>query len=160
MLTDISARLLLTGLTNSCKMSTTSGSAAATTAERALRNALQVKHVKELWIFLGCVIGFLSIVNFTRRLFNIVYKSTSTIDAPSSEKKDVEDGGSSKTLHYSIRRLPSAMATGFRILAFRLSIPIAPGSILSISELTFILIYIAAMLIWLLVDSKPSGLYI
>lgn len=122
-------------------------------ADRALRDALQIRHVRELWIFLGCVVGFLSIVNFTARLFNVVYRSTLSKDTSWSEKKDVENGRSSKTVQYSIRRLPSALATGFRILFFRWSVPIGPGSILFISELTFILVYIAAMLIWLLVDS-------
>ncbi|EJD01186.1 uncharacterized protein FOMMEDRAFT_90010 [Fomitiporia mediterranea MF3/22] len=53
----------------------------------------------------------------------------------------------------SLRHVPSAFASLFRVLAFRTTVPIGPSSVMSVAELVFILGYITALLVWLWINT-------
>lgn len=132
--------------------------AIVTAADRQARNRIQLAHVKQLWIFLGSVLVFFTLLNAIRHLS----KRLTTLPEPSKfstkEKSDEELNKTPRPIPSLFQRSLSALRTGFRIAFFRWSVPIGPGSIASVSELTFIFVYIAAMFVWLLVDSKSVHL--
>lgn len=129
-----------------------------TAADRAYRNKVQVAHVKQLWYFLASVLFFLTCVRVLRytwsRLATHPKQSNST-----NEKVDEEKNLDTPSTRSSFQRFFAALASGFRILFFRISVPIGPGVIASISELTFTFAYIATMFVWLLTDSKSITLF-
>jgi ferric-chelate reductase len=121
------------------------------------RKHIQFEHVKDLWLFLASLLAFLTVIRVLRLLFRlfILSRRVNYVEPLEPEKHDVESTTSTiKTrVNSPIYRLQSAIATTFRIVAFRWSIPIGPGSFASISELTFIFGYMAAMFLWLFLDS-------
>jgi ferric-chelate reductase len=128
--------------------------------ERIRLNRLYVRHV---WIFLGSTILFFALVNFSRRLVSALNRrsqraSLRSTNQGDSEKKDAEHAGSARanrTHRPSIpSRLTGSVSTAFRIVAFRWSLWIGPFNLGSLGELTFILSYIAANLIWLFVGRE------
>lgn len=125
-----------------------------TDADKALKAEQQAKYVKELWIFLASVVALLTLVRAVRCLLSVVFSSRSTLGSGSiSEKDDSETVQPGRSGRVSWRRLPTAFSTAFRVVAFRLNIPIGPGSVASVAELLFIFGYITAVFIWLLIDS-------
>lgn len=124
---------------------------------RRARKQIQLAHVKQLWIFLASVIAFFTVLRVLRFIlrFILVSRSANRVELVVSEKEDLEFTAPTtmRRINSPILRLYAAVATGFRIVAFRWSLPIGLGSVASISELTFIFIYIAAMFLWLFLDS-------
>lgn len=126
-------------------------------ADRAVKAAQQAEFVRDLWLVIASVIGFLTIIRLLRLGLWYIRKPNQLQGAPSTpatEKTSPEDGRTGSTGKVSWRRIPAALASGFRIVAFRLSIPIGPGSVASIAELSFICGYIAVMFILLFNHSK------
>ncbi|KIJ94089.1 hypothetical protein K443DRAFT_134858 [Laccaria amethystina LaAM-08-1] len=126
--------------------------------DRLAKKQIQFEHIKDLWIFLASLLAFLTVIRILRlllRLF-ILSRRVNYVEPLEPEKHDVESTTSTiKTrVNSPIYRLQSAIATTFRIVAFRWSIPIGPGSFASISELTFIFGYMAAMFLWLFLDTR------
>ncbi|KAF8974334.1 FAD-binding domain-containing protein [Flammula alnicola] len=127
-------------------------SVTTTPAQRLIRNQKQLAHVKQLWYFLASVLFLLTLVRVTRYVWAKL--------APPPEPRDVTRKRRRRKKHpfpshlFCIPEGLSAFSTGFRIVFFRWSVPIGPGAIASMSELTFILLYIAAMFVWLLVDTQ------
>jgi hypothetical protein len=131
---------------------------------RRARKQIQLAHVKQLWIFLASVIAFFTVLRVLRLILSFIVVScpANRVELVVSEKKDLESTSSTtmRRINSPILRLYAAVATGFRIVAFRWSLPIGPGSVASISELTFIFVYIAAMFLWLFLHSMPPALRI
>ena len=125
--------------------------------DRLARKQIQFEHVKDLWIFLASLLAFLTVIRVLRLLFRLftLSRRVNYVEPLEPEKQDVESTISTINIRINapIHRLQSAIATTFRIVAFRWSIPIGPGSFASISELTFIFGYMAAMFLWLFLDS-------
>lgn len=132
-----------------------------------LKAALQSEYVKELWWFLGVVVGLLTIINWTSRLLRLAFKPTRAPDSRSStpstdsiEKGAIEQRSfeaiphGRRTGRLSLRRLPTAIAGIFRNLAFRTTLSIGPSAVMSVTEATFILSYVIALLVWLFISSK------
>lgn len=130
---------------------------APTPADRALKNRLQEQSVKELWMFIGAVILLFSCINAGRYLFLRFYR-TNMLHLV-KEKSDSEPLRSIPKAQMSFRRLPAVCLSVFRIVAFRLAIPIGPNSVMLVSELTFICGYIIVIFTCLLVNSKYSNYY-
>lgn len=128
----------------------------SSSADRVLKAKLQEQSVKELWMFIGAVILLLSCIRAGRYLFSRVYRTT-VISRLVTAKSDPECLDSIPKVQMSFRRLPAACLSAFRIVAFRVSIPIGPSSVMLVSELTFICGYIIAIFTWLLVNSKCSN---
>lgn len=122
-------------------------------AQRAIRNKIQVAHVRELWIFLGSVLAFFTVVNFFCSLWSALSPIPKSRGFSSKEKFD-EETNHARLKQSTSQRSLSALTTGFRIVFFRWSVPIGPSAVASITELSFTFMYIVAMLVWLLVDSK------
>jgi hypothetical protein len=131
---------------------------------RRARKQIQLAHAEQLWIFLASVIAFFTVLRVLPLIlrFIVVSRSSNRVELMVSEKKDLESTPSTtmRRINSPILRLYAAVATGFRIVAFRWSLPIGPGSAASISELTFIFVYIAVMFLWLFLDSMPPALRI
>ncbi|KAI0693553.1 ferric reductase NAD binding domain-containing protein [Cytidiella melzeri] len=130
-------------------------------ADRLLKAQQQRKYVRDLWIFLASVVAFLAVVRATRLLLSLVFSAkriSAAVDssphATPPEKSDPEAINKQQTGKMCLRRLPVALGSAFRVLAFRLSIPIGPGSKATVAELLFIFGYIAVMLILCFVDTK------
>lgn len=124
---------------------------------RRARKQIQLAHVKQLWIFLASVIAFFTILRVLRLIlrFFLVSRPANRVELVVSEKEDLESTSTTvRRINSPISRLYGAVATGFRIAAFRWSLPIGPGSVASISELTFIFIYIAANFLWLFLNTN------
>ncbi|EKM59392.1 uncharacterized protein PHACADRAFT_169942 [Phanerochaete carnosa HHB-10118-sp] len=123
-----------------------------TEADLALKAEEQREYVKDLWIFLASVVAFLTIVRALRLVLSLVIRPRS-VASLLSEKSGAEVIQAGRNGKVSLRRLPAAFASAFRIVAFRLSLPIGPGSVASVAELTFIFGYIAVMLVILLINT-------
>ena len=124
-----------------------------TDADIALKAKQNAKYVRDLWILIACVIGFLTVVNFSRRLHVKLTKSRPSV---SIQEKDstIEGPNMGNMGKPSLRRLPSAVASLFQVVMFRRTLPLGPGGIISMTEATFIIIYMVVHLILLFVDSE------
>jgi ferric-chelate reductase len=114
-------------------------------ADILLKVEHQAKYVKELWLFLASIIALLTVVN-------VISKIVDGISPPKSQAKE-QYASSSGHGRFSLRRLPAAIASSFKIIAFRVTVPIGPSSVTSVTEIIFILGYIIALITWLFVDS-------
>lgn len=125
-----------------------------TEADLALKAEQQARYVKDLWILLSCVVAILTLIRVLRSILSFSW-STRHAEKPCSEKTtDVEAVQSGLNGRISLRRLPTALTSAFRIVAFRLNIPVGPGSVASVAELVFILGYIVVMLVLMLINSQ------
>ncbi|KAJ3554162.1 hypothetical protein NM688_g3250 [Phlebia brevispora] len=129
-----------------------------TDADIALKAKQNAKYVRDLWILIACVIGFLTVVRALRwLLFSVIFPARpvpSSEFTTQSEKTNGEAVQSGASGRVSWRRLPSAFTSAFRVVAFRLNIPIGPGSVASVTELLFIFGYMAAIFAWLFIDTE------
>ncbi|KAF8076261.1 FAD-binding domain-containing protein [Lyophyllum atratum] len=128
-----------------------------TAADRAYRNERQAEYVKQIWYLIACTIACLSCIRALRFLCSRL--TTHGADTVVKEKTDPEAAAISDKKTMSISRLPLAVVTTFRIVAFRWTIVIGSYDLASVSEVTFILGYMAAVFIWLLVDTRDLQSY-
>ena len=136
-----------------------SRSSSPSEAELKLKAEQQAEYVKQLWLFLTAVIGLLTVINWSRLLLRTLRASraqkrrgdNSLESVYVTETVPFPSGATNGRL--SLRRIPQAISSTFRVLAFRTTVPIGPSSVMSVSELTFIIGYVAALLVWLWVNS-------
>ncbi|GLB33682.1 putative FAD-binding domain containing protein [Lyophyllum shimeji] len=131
--------------------------ARVTAADRAYRDKRQAEYAKELWYLIACIIAFLLCIRALRFLYSRI--ATRRPVANIKEKSDPEDGHSSSRTTISFSRLPLAVSTLFRIVAFRWTVAIGSHNLASLSEVTFILGYMIAVFSWLLVDTRDLQSY-
>ncbi|KAI5119903.1 hypothetical protein M0805_003707 [Coniferiporia weirii] len=135
-------------------------SSSPTTEDIELKATLQAKYVKELWLFLTAVIGLLTIINWSTRIFTLLHRpdrvplGDSMPSLPSEKKSPLEAVDPGRTGRIALHRLPYAFATSFRTLAFRTTVPIGPSSVMSVTEVVFIAGYVISLLVWLLVSTQ------
>jgi ferric-chelate reductase len=138
-------------------LSPTLNSRALSPADRLLKAKQQKVAVQELWTFLASVIALLTCLRALYVLQELFFKPPKVANVGQTDKLALEaPGKTAQRGRTSLRRTPAALAAAFRIVAFRLSIPVGPGSLASVSELVFILGYIAAIFTLLLTDSTVS----
>jgi hypothetical protein len=131
--------------------------AAFTAADRAIRTQKDRKAVRDIWLFLASVIVFLTLVNVARKVAAWLHASRhigvrrSVVDA---EKRGDLTPSQQRPATSTISRLLSSTTTAFRIVAFRVPIPIGLNALATVSELAFIFAYIAANFLWLFLDSE------
>ncbi|KAH8118598.1 ferric reductase NAD binding domain-containing protein [Phellopilus nigrolimitatus] len=135
-----------------------------TPAEIALKAAQQKLYVEELWLFLTAIIGILTIANWSMRLLALLReRERLPFDNDKRglpfEKRTLEASDPGRTGKVSLRRFPDAFASSFRNIAFRTTVPIGPSSVMSVAELSFVILYIVALLIWLWVDTKDMDTF-
>ncbi|CAA7259897.1 unnamed protein product [Cyclocybe aegerita] len=126
----------------------------STPADRVIRNRIQRERAKQLWYLLACVVALLTIIRFARYVWSRWDKFPTVGQNPTKEKGDEEKDARRPVSSSTFQRAVAAFTTSFRITFFRLNVPIGPGSIASVSELTFILVYIAVMFVLLFVDTR------
>ena len=115
----------------------------------SLKSRLQREYTKDLWLFLASVIAF-----FT--LLNIVRKSLAAIASRSASQHEKTGGEAAQpgnTGKISLRRLPLAVASSFRIAAFRIPIACGFGASASPFEVTFIALYMVFTFVLLFINS-------
>ena len=95
--------------------------AGPTTADIRLKSYQQAKYVKELWLFLTAVIGLLAIFNWSSRLllYACKLKWASGVGVVSHGKRSPEALKPGGTGRVSLRRVPDAIGSLFRVIAFR-----------------------------------------
>nr|VWP00534.1 Pre-mRNA-splicing ATP-dependent RNA helicase PRP28 (EC [Ganoderma boninense] len=116
------------------------------------REAQQKEAVRRMWVLIASVVAFLFAVRVLRftlsLLFDFLFCASEEPmlairkDGKASSQEIVLPGRNGRA---SWRRIPSACASGFRIIFFRVQVPLLVGAA-SIAELFFVFGYIAAML--------------
>ncbi|EMD40636.1 hypothetical protein CERSUDRAFT_111219 [Gelatoporia subvermispora B] len=124
-----------------------------TAAQKAEKAHQQAEYVRDLWLIIASIIVFLALIRVTRFLLARLFKLSPSVKSDQSKKYSLETIDPNQTRRASWRRVPSAIASAFRIVAFRCSIPIGPGAVASIAELTFILGYIIVMFVLLFTNT-------
>ncbi|KAL5487797.1 FRP1_3 [Sanghuangporus weigelae] len=125
-------------------------------AQLSEKAKLQEGYVDELWYLLTAVIGLLTIVHWSTRLYSFLRKpqrGQNNSNATNIEKTSPEASTPGQTGKASIRRLPQAFCSVFKIVAFRTTVPIGPSSVMSVTELVFITGYVIALLVWLWINT-------
>lgn len=128
--------------------------ASPTKADLALKAEQQAKYVKDLWIVLACVVALLALIRTLRFASSFIPSGRHALRPPTVEKTDLESMQSGRNDRISWKRLPAAISSTFRVVAFRSNIPVGPGAVVSIAELLFVLGYISIMLVLLLINSE------
>lgn len=123
-----------------------------TPAQIKAKGAKQDLYTRDLWLFLGSVIAFFSLVNAAKKLSLSI--SPRTPETQGKEEGEVVP--TNNTRKPSLRRIPAAVASSFRVTAFRIPIPLGFGASASTFEVTLITLYMAVVLVLLLIDSKHS----
>ncbi|KAI0775988.1 hypothetical protein BD413DRAFT_257872 [Trametes elegans] len=115
--------------------------------DKALKEAQQKKAIEELWLLIAGIVAFLFVVRVLRLAAATLLRRRPTQPLAGSGEKatlaEVVIPG--RTGRASWRRIPGAVASAFRIIAFRVQIPLGVG-VASITELFFILAYITVTL--------------
>ncbi|RDX53967.1 hypothetical protein OH76DRAFT_1342942 [Lentinus brumalis] len=129
-----------------------------TAADKVLKATQQKKAIKELWLIISAILAFLLLVRLVRFILTSLFgrrlsHSPACTPTEKSEKNSLELVLPGRTGRASWRRIPAALASGFRIVAFRAQVPLGIGSA-SIIELVFICGYIATMLSLTLTNTK------
>ncbi|KAJ8523513.1 hypothetical protein ONZ45_g36 [Pleurotus djamor] len=127
-------------------------SSKSSAADRAVRDALESRYVRNYWFFLSAIIASLTVFRVARYTLSRLWTSRRAPDT--SEKGDAERNAPRGTGRISFRRLPDAFASGFRNLVFRCSIPIGPSSTMSVAELAFVVVYLAITLVFLFIQTR------
>ncbi|EJF56585.1 hypothetical protein DICSQDRAFT_71178 [Dichomitus squalens LYAD-421 SS1] len=123
-----------------------------TEADIQFKVAQQKAAVERMWMIIASILAFLFVVRLLRLTFSLLFlrRPAPTGEFDSTVEK-LEKGSSpelvlpGRTGKASWRRIPAAIASGFRIIAFRVQVPLGVGGA-SFAELFFILGYIATML--------------
>ncbi|KAI0638308.1 ferric reductase NAD binding domain-containing protein [Trametes polyzona] len=118
-----------------------------TNADKAIKAVQQKKAIKELWLIITAIIAFLFVIRVLRFTLEFLFRRRRPQQAPAehSEKTSPEAILPGRAGRASWRRIPSAVASGFRIVAFRLQVPLGVGKA-SVAELFFIFAYIGTTL--------------
>ena len=129
-----------------------------TEADIALKHAQQSKAVKNFWIIIAAVVGFLAVVRLLRYAVRLLVSSRpSEVQAGANDEKAQKVSPEAvipgRTGKASWRRIPAALTSGFRVIAFRVSVPLGVGSA-SIAKLFFIWSYMATILAFTFVNSE------
>ncbi|KAI0720245.1 hypothetical protein C8T65DRAFT_692861 [Cerioporus squamosus] len=130
-----------------------------TAADKALKAAQQKRAIKELWLIISAILALLLLVRLVRSTLTILFGRHHAGVSPASTPSEKIEKGSpelvlpGRTGRASWRRIPAALGSGFRIVAFRTQVPLGIGTA-SIAELFFICGYIATMLSLTLTNTK------
>ncbi|KAJ3573341.1 hypothetical protein NP233_g2490 [Leucocoprinus birnbaumii] len=127
--------------------------ASSSAADRLIRDQKQQEKVAQLWIFIGCVLGFLTLTNLLCTLLSYIRERSPARPSLEEHTTDKEKLASGATPNFWMRCV-TALTTAYKIFSFRLVVPIGFGGSLLFSEMTFICVYIASLFIWLLVDTR------
>lgn len=121
-------------------------------ADSSFRAAQQKEAVRRMWVIIAAFVAFLLVVRVLRLAFSFLFcRRLYSFEEPNLATEKVHKASSPELVlpgrngKASWRRIPAAVASGFRIVAFRVQVPLGLGGA-SIAELFFIFGYIATML--------------
>ncbi|KAG8760253.1 hypothetical protein FRC14_003551, partial [Serendipita sp. 396] len=106
----------------------------------------------QVWIFVGTALGLLVIFNIIHHL-RVRSRKNALLRNLNVPTEKAEPTGNNTA---SWRRLPRAVETGFKIAAFRWTIPYGRTYVLSLAEVFFTVGYLAALLIWSFINSHGA----
>ncbi|KAL7282503.1 hypothetical protein ACG7TL_003974 [Trametes sanguinea] len=118
-----------------------------TAADKAFKAVQQKKAIEELWLLIAGIIAFLSVVRMLRLALRSLVRRRLVEPSPEKSEKSspLEIVLPGRTGKASWRRIPAATASAFRVLAFRIHVPLPIGFV-TLTELFFICGYTATML--------------
>jgi ferric-chelate reductase len=123
---------------------------------KALRIARAAAYPKEIWYLVAAVIFIISCWQFASILLS--RHRTPRAIKPNSEStrndSSSEGVGTPKSRTVSIRRLPLAISSVFRIFAFRSTISLGGSSTVNLAEIAVVLGYLLAILTWEFINSE------
>ncbi|KAH9850710.1 ferric reductase NAD binding domain-containing protein [Lenzites betulinus] len=125
-----------------------------TKADRTLKAIQQEKAIKELWLLITAIVALLFVVRILRFAWTVLFRRRAAQPSGGqSEKTSQETVIPGRAGKASWRRIPAAIVAGFRVVAFRIKVPLGVGAA-SLAELFFICGYIAVMLSLTLTNSS------
>ncbi|KAH8106103.1 ferric reductase NAD binding domain-containing protein [Cristinia sonorae] len=133
--------------------------ATPTAADRKVKALQQVRYTQDLWITIGAVMALLTAIRLIRLALRFMYPPSPPPMPTFSEKLPQEEVQPGHSGRISWRRLPYAVLSAFRIVAFRLQITIGPGISASVSELTFIFGYISVIFVLLFMNTHDLNAF-
>ena len=145
--------------------------AAAKDPNQAIRIARNIQYTGEIWYFTACLIFIVSSWHLVSRLWTLI-QTRSKLKCISSEQQ-VSDASSSEgsrtprlATSVSLRRLPLAATSVFRIVVFRSTLKLGSLFIANLAEIAVMTSYLVAALVWSFINSKLTihhhtpGLYV
>ena len=127
-----------------------------------IKVAQQKAAIERMWVIIASILAFLLVVRVLRLVFSLLFagRPSANEDFNSSVEKLEKNSCPElvlpgRTGKASWRRIPAAIASGFRVVVFRVQVPLGVGGA-SIAELFFILGYIATMLALTFTNSRSS----
>lgn len=129
-----------------------------TAADKALKALQQRKAIKELWLIIAAILALLFVIRLLRLAVSSIARLRPSASATATTTEKAEKGSleiviPGRTGKPSWRRIPAALASAFRVVAFRIQVPLILGSA-SLTELFIIFGYIATMLSLALTNSE------
>ncbi|KAF8575567.1 hypothetical protein K439DRAFT_1398065 [Ramaria rubella] len=117
---------------------------------RAIRIQRATEYPKQIWLLFASFIGLLTLFHIGALLLSWRHKrnAQSYRALPNEENFGNEYARSSSNTKASFRRIPSALATAFRIVAYRMPFPSGGGHTLNVAEITISVGYIIALFTW------------
>ncbi|KAI0832548.1 hypothetical protein BC628DRAFT_1309259 [Trametes gibbosa] len=117
-----------------------------TDADKALKASQQKKAIEELWLIITAIIVLLFTIRVLRFAWAVIFRRRAEQPTTGqSEKKSTESVIPGRAGRASWRRIPAAIVSGFRVVAFRIHVPLGVGAA-SLAELLFICGYMTVML--------------
>ncbi|KAL0581255.1 hypothetical protein V5O48_000738 [Marasmius crinis-equi] len=115
--------------------------------DKTIRIARASEYPQEIWYFLACFIGFVSLCRFV----SWAVRKT-LLNGSSRRAVDDEKGTSPSNTAVRWRRLPSAVMNLYRIVAFRLTVEIGAFT-LNLAEVALTCMYMAALFTWAFINT-------
>ncbi|KAI0916552.1 hypothetical protein AcV5_003008 [Taiwanofungus camphoratus] len=115
----------------------------AKVTDKTLRATRTREYPDEVWYFLACFIGTLAIFNWGSWAIS---KLSSKLSKKSA--MDAEGGAGATNQRISLRRIPSAIANAYRVIAFRWTLQIGNSYTLNMAEVFVTCAYIIAIFVW------------
>ncbi|KAK0473691.1 iron reductase [Armillaria novae-zelandiae] len=109
--------------------------ATAPNPDRDIRVARAAEYPKEIWYLLASFIALVSLCRILSLVYAYTYRSRERSKA---------------------WRLPSTIVNVFRIIAFRLTVPVGRSHIVNITEIFLGVMYLTALLTWILINTTDT----
>ena len=138
-------------------MSSPSPAMPVSDSDKTIRISRNIEYPNETWYFIGCAIFLISLFHFVSLLWSLGRKSSLLSANQASDDPSSEGARSPKPMaSVSLRRIPLAITSAFRIAVFRSTVPLGSNFSMNLAESAIIGGYLIAMLVWEFINSKPA----
>lgn len=122
---------------------------------KALRIARNIDYPNEIWYFVACLIALISLFHILSFLWSLGRKAVLLSAGQASNGFSSEGARSPKlTASVSLRRIPLAITSAFRIVVFRCSVALGSNFSTNLAESAIISAYLIAIITWEFIFSK------